>query len=66
MGYDDLILGERLTLARERCGLTKVTVARIRDRNPCSATIGAWERETMGLKLLSLRRLADLFEIGHG
>ncbi len=69
-GYDDLTLGERLMVARERCGLTKVAVASIvldpgEDKNPRSATIGAWERETMGLTLPRLRRLADLYkEVG--
>ena len=67
MGYDDLTLGERLTVARTRCGLTKVAVARIvldpgEEKEPRSATIGAWERETMGLTLPRLRRLADLYE----
>ncbi len=67
MGYDDLTLGERLMIARERCALTKVAVAKIvldpgKDRNPRSATIAAWERETMGLTLPRLRRLADLYE----
>ncbi len=66
MGYDDLTLGERLMIARERCGLTKVAVARIvldpgEDKKPRSATIGAWEQETMGLTLPRLRRLADLY-----
>ena len=45
----------------------KVAVARIVlhpgvNKKPRSATIGAWERETMGLTLPSLRRLADLYE----
>ena len=67
MRYDDLTLGERLMIARERCGLTKVAVARIvldpgDDTEPRSATIGAWERETMGITLRRLRRLADLYE----
>ncbi len=67
MGYDDLTLGERLTVARVRCGLSKVAVARIvldpgEDKEPRSATIGAWEQETMGLTLPRLRRLADLYE----
>ena len=67
MGYDDLTLGERLMVARERCGLTKVAVARIVlhpgvNKKPRSGTIGAWEREAMGLTLPSLRRLADLYE----
>ena len=67
MGYDDLTLGERLMIARERCGLTKVAVAGIvldpgEDKKPRSATIGAWEQETMGLTLPRLRRLADLYE----
>ncbi len=66
-GYDDLTLGERLMVARERCGLTKIAVARIvldpgEDKNPRSQTIGAWERESMGLSLVSLRRLTDLYE----
>ena len=67
MGYDDLTLGERLMVARERCGLTKVAVAGIgldpgEDKKPRSATIGAWEQETMGLTLPRLRRLADRYE----
>ena len=67
MGYDDLTLGERLMIARERCALTKVAVARIvldpgQDKNPRSATIGAWEHETMGVTLPRLRRLAVLYE----
>ena len=41
-------------IARERCGLTKVAVAGIvldpgEDRKLRSATIGAWEQETIGL-----------------
>ena len=82
MGYDILTLGERLMVARERCGLTKVAVARIvlepgKGRAPRSATIAAWERETMGITLRRLRRLAALYEelggispswvvLGHG
>ncbi len=67
MGHDDLTLGERLMVARERCGLTKVAVAEVvldpgEDKKPRSATIAAWERETMGLTLPSLRRLAGLYE----
>ncbi len=31
------------------------------DKRPRSATINAWERETMGLTLPRLRRLADLY-----
>jgi len=67
MGYDDLTLGERLMVARERCGLTKVAVAKIVlhpgvGKKPRSATIGAWEHETMGLTLPSLRRLSHLYE----
>ena len=67
MGYDDLTLGERLRVARERCGLTKVAVARIvldpgKDKDPRSATIAAWERETMGITVAKLLRLADLYE----
>ncbi len=67
MGNDDLTLGERLMVARERCGLTKVAVAEVvldpgEDKKPRSATIAAWERETMGLTLPSLRRLAGLYE----
>ncbi len=67
MGNDDLTLGERLMVARERCGLTKVAVAKVvldpgEDKKPRSATIAAWERETMGLTLPSLRRLAGLYE----
>ena len=67
MGYDDLTLGERLMIARERCALTKVAVARIvldpgQGKKPRSATIAAWERETMGVTLPRLRRLADLYE----
>ena len=63
----DLTLGQRLMVARERCGLTKVAVARIvldpgEDKKPRAATIGAWEKETMGLTLPRLRRLADLYE----
>ncbi len=63
----DLTLGERLMVARERCGLTKVAVASAvldpgEDKKPRSATIGAWERETMGLTLPSVQRLADLYE----
>ena len=66
MGNDDLTLGERLMIARVRCGLTKVAVARIvldpgEDKEPRSATIAAWERETMGLTLPRLRRLADFY-----
>ena len=62
----ELTLGERLMIARERCGLTKVAVARIvldpgEDKKPRSATIAAWERETMGVTLPRLRRLADLY-----
>ena len=65
--HDDLTLGERLMVARERCGLTKVAVARAvldpgEDKKPRAATIGAWEQETMGLTLPRLRRLADLYE----
>ena len=62
--------GGALIIARERCGLTKVAVARIvldpgEDKKPRSATIGAWEQETMGLTLPRLRRLADLYrEVG--
>ena len=68
MGYDDLTLGERLMVARERCGLTKIAVAGVvldpgEDKKPRSATIGAWEQETMGLTLPRLWRLADLY---HG
>ena len=67
MAYDDLTLGERLMVARERCALTKVAVARIvldpgPDKEPRSATIAAWERETMGLTFARLRRLADLYD----
>ena len=66
-GYDYLTLGERLMVARVRCGLTKVAVARMvldpgEDKEPRSATIAAWEQETMGLTLPRLRRLADLYE----
>ena len=66
-GYNDLTLGERLMVARARCGLTKVAVAKIvldpgADKKPRSATINAWERETMGLTLPRLRRLADLYD----
>ena len=66
-GYDGLTLGERLMVARARCGLTKVAVAKIvldpgEDKKPRSATINAWERETMGLTLPRLRRLADLYD----
>ena len=66
MEYNELTQGERLMLARERCGLTKVAVARMvldpgEDKEPRSATIGAWEKGTMGLSLPSLRRLADLY-----
>ena len=66
-GYDGLTLGERLMVARARCGLTKVAVAKIvldpgEDKRPRSATINAWERETMGLTLPRLRRLADLYD----
>ncbi len=70
MANHDLTLGERLMVARERCGLTKVAVASIvldpgEDKRPRSATIAAWERETMGLTLPRLRRLADLYkEVG--
>ncbi len=70
MANHDLTLGERLMVARERCGLTKVAVARIvldpgEEKQPRSATIAAWERETMGLTLPRLRRLADLYkEVG--
>ncbi len=69
-GYDYLTLGERLMVARARCGLTKVAVARIvldpgKDKKPRSATVAAWERETMGLTLPRLRRLTDLYkEVG--
>ena len=67
MGYDDLTLGERLMVARARCGLTKVSVARIvldpgEDKKPRSQTIGAWEHGTMGVTLPRLRRLADLYD----
>ena len=67
MEYDELTLGERLMVARERCGLTKVAVAlRVldpgEDKRPRSATVGAWEKGTMGLTLPRLRRLADLYE----
>ena len=63
----DLTLGERLTVARERCGLTKLDVANIvlepgAGKKPRSATIAAWERATMGVSLASLRRLANLYE----
>ena len=66
-GSDGLTLGERLMVARERCGLTKIAVARIvlnpgEDKNPRSQTIGSWERESMGLTFVSLRRLTDLYE----
>ncbi len=66
-GYDYLTLGERLMVARARCGLTKVAVARIvldpgEDKKPRSATIGAWERGTMDLTPPRLRRLADLYD----
>ena len=70
MANHDLTLGERLMVARERCGLTKVAVASIvldpgEDKRARSATIAAWERETMGLTLPRLRRLADLYgEVG--
>ena len=71
MGYDDLTLGERLMIARERCGLTKVAVAKVvldpgENKKPRSATIGAWEQETMGVTLRRLRRLADLYEEAGG
>ncbi len=54
-------------VARARCGLLKVAVARIvldpgEDKKPRSATIGAWEQGTMGLTLPRLRRLADLYD----
>ena len=67
MANHDLTLGERLMVARERCGLTKVAVASIvldpgEDKQPRCATIAAWERETMGLTLPRLRRLADLYD----
>ena len=67
MGNGYLTLGERLMVARGRCGLTKMTVARIvldpgEDKKPRSATIGAWEQEKMGLALPRLQRLADLYE----
>ena len=67
MGYDYLTLGERLKVARGRCGLTKAAVARIvldpgMDKKPRSATIGGWEQGTMPLTLPSLRRLADLYD----
>ena len=67
MRNDNLTLGERLMIARERCGLSRVAVARIvldpgEDTEPRSATIGAWERETMGITLRRLRRLSDLYE----
>jgi len=67
MGYDDLTLGERLMVARERCGLTKVAVAREvlepgEGRTPRAATIAAWERETMGITVPRLLRMADLYE----
>ena len=67
MEQDDLTLGERMMVARERCSLTKVAVARIvldpgADKKPRSATIGAWERDAMGITLPRLRRLADLYE----
>jgi transcriptional regulator with XRE-family HTH domain len=62
----DLTLGERLTVARERCGLTKIEVAKIvlnpgAGKKPRSATIAAWERGTMGVSFRSLRRLTDLY-----
>ena len=67
MGNGNLTLGERLMIARGRCGLTKVAVARRvldpgEDKKPRSATIGAWEQEKMGLTLPRLRRLAGLYE----
>ncbi len=69
MGHDDVALGERLVEARERCGLTKVAVARLvldpgEGWRPRSLTIGAWEQGVMGLTLTlpRLRRLADLYE----
>ena len=67
VGHEDLTLGQRLMIARERCGLTKVAVAKAvlhpgGDKKPRAATIGAWEQETMGLTLPRLRRLADLYE----
>ena len=63
----DLTLGERLTVARERCGLTKIEVAKIvlnpgAGKKPRYATIAAWERGTIGVSLQSLRRLTDLYE----
>ena len=67
MGHEDLTLGQRLMIARERCALTKVAVAKAvldpgERKKPRAATIGAWEQETMGLTLPRLRRLADLYE----
>ena len=67
VGHDDLTLGQRLMVAREWCGLTKVAVAKIvldpgADKKPRAATIGAWEQETIGLSLQSILRLSDLYE----
>ena len=58
-------------VARARCGLLKVAVARIvldpgEDTKPRSQTIGAWERGTMDLTPPRLRRLADLYEMVGG
>ena len=69
--HEDLTLGQRLMIARERCGLTKVAVAKAvldpgEDKKPRAATIGAWEQETMGLTLPRLRRLAGLYEKAGG
>ena len=71
VGHEDLTLGQRLMIARERCGLTKVAVAKAvldpgEHKKPRAATIGAWEQETMGLTLPRLRRLAGLYEKAGG
>jgi len=71
VGHEDFTLGQRLMIARERCGLTKVAVAKAvldpgEHKKPRAATIGAWEQETMGLTLPRLRRLAGLYEKAGG
>ena len=63
----NLTLGERLTVARKRCGLMKIEVAKIvlnpgAGKKPRYATIASWERGTIGVSLQSLRRLTDLYE----
>ena len=64
---DELTDGERLMVARERCGLSRRAVARLvlqpgKNKEPRDATIGAWERGKIGLTRESMKRMADLYE----